>query len=416
VSVAEPASPSTQRRGGGGGEGALRILFVSHYAVPHVGGMETAIDALARELSRRGHAVTHLASTAGAEAARTEGDPGYRLVRVPAWNALERRAGVPYPLFAPTLWPALNREVGSADVVHGHGFLYMSTLAALRRARRPGRDGRAPVRVLTEHVGHVDYEPEVLDRLERAAIATLGRLAARSAEALVVYNDKVDRELRALGVHAPIHHILNGVDTGRYRPAEPEERAALRRGLGWDERPRALFVGRLVAKKGLDLAVEAARRAQVPLAVAGSGDARRVAGPGVEVLGALPRERVAELYRAADLLLLPSRGEGFPLTAQEALASGLPVVLGDDPAYAANVAGAAEAVRLVAPDAERVAAAVRELVDDPDRRAAASGDGVRHARRAFSWARAADEHERLYRELGERRRKLAESRPPSLAR
>ena len=42
----------------------MRILFVSHYALPHLGGIEVAIDAMARELSGRGHEVAYVASGA----------------------------------------------------------------------------------------------------------------------------------------------------------------------------------------------------------------------------------------------------------------------------------------------------------------------------------------------------------------
>ena len=42
----------------------MRILFVSHYATPHIGGVETVIRSLRRELRRRGHEVRHVASNA----------------------------------------------------------------------------------------------------------------------------------------------------------------------------------------------------------------------------------------------------------------------------------------------------------------------------------------------------------------
>ena len=49
---------------------SLRILFVSHYALPHLGGIEVVVDALARELATRGHSVVHVASAARGGAVR----------------------------------------------------------------------------------------------------------------------------------------------------------------------------------------------------------------------------------------------------------------------------------------------------------------------------------------------------------
>jgi D-inositol-3-phosphate glycosyltransferase len=373
----------------------LRILFTSHYALPHLGGIETAIDAVARELARRGHEVTHVAAgprRRDASLAWPERATPYRVVTVPALNGLEERFGVPWPVFSPRLLGVLRREVARADAVHAHGFLYMPTPAALALARR---STRRPARVLTEHVGRVGYESPAIDALERGAVATLGRAGARMAQAVVVLNDKVRAEVERLAPGRPTVRILNGVDCGRYRPAGVDERRGLRARLGWDERPRALFVGRLVAKKGVHLAVAGAARAGWELTVAGPGRLAPAMN-GVEVLGPQPPERVAELYRAADAFVLPSRGEGFPTTAQEALASGLPVVLAEDASYGPYVEGAGPAVRLAAPTAEAVAEALMALARDGDYRAQAAEAAVAHARRRFSWRRAAEEHERLY--------------------
>ena len=375
----------------------MRIVFISHYALPHLGGIEAAIDGLARELAGRGHEVVHVASAAlrDGEHAQTEAAPGYRVVRIPALNHAEERLGVPYPIFSPKLVPALSRELAGADVVHAHGYLYMGSVAALGLARAR----RMPAaRVLTEHVGRVGYDSPPVDLAERAAAATLGRLSVRLAEAIVTLNEKVRTELAPLAAGRRLEWIGNGVDPGRYRPAAPEERRALRERLGWDDRPRALFVGRLVAKKGVALALAAAAESDAELVIVGPGRLP-AAEAGVTFMGPQPQERVAELYRAADVFVLPSRGEGFPVTAQEALASGLPVVLLDDPSYAPYVNGAAAAVRLVAPSAEAIAGAIRSLTESEEVQRGAGQAAAAHARANFSWSRAADQHERLYAEL-----------------
>src|SRR5207248_3481763 len=149
----------------------------------------------------------------------------------------------------------------------------------------------------------------------------------------------------------------------------------------------------LVAKKGVHLALDAARHGDFELVVVGPGNLPAGAPSNVTALGALPPARVAELYRAADAFLLPSRGEGFPLTVQEAMASGLPVVLSDDPGYRSSLEGAGAGATQVPLDGARIAEVIESL--DPGAGAAAA----EHARRTFSWHVAADAHERLYAEL-----------------
>lgn len=377
----------------------MRILFASHYALPHLGGIESVVDALAAELAARGHEVVHVAS----DAVRFDDPPGddgppraYKLIRVPAVNSLESRLGVPYPVFSPGLGSVLRRAVARADVVHAHGMLYMSSVAALLTAwRRRG----GPARVLTEHVGHVGYANRLVDGCERVAIATVGGVAVRAAQATIVLNDRVAGEVGRLSAGPPPVVIPNGADLVRFRPPALGERAAIRAGLGWDERPRVLFVGRLVAKKGIDLAIAAARAAEgaFELVVVGPG---AVAAPpaGVTLYGARSRNELAELYRAADAFLLPSRGEGFPVTAQEAMASGLPVLLREDPSYAGYARAADPGLVLVAPNAEEIARRVTRLCSDAAALSRAGRAASAFARERFSWGRAVDEHERIYTE------------------
>ena len=360
------------------------------------------LDSLSGALRARGHEVVHVASDARRPDDPQPGPAGGRagVTRVRALNVLEQRLEVPYPLFSPALVGVLAREVARADVVHAHGFLYMPCVAGLAHARLVAhRSGTtAPARVLTEQVAHVAYESRLLDGAERAAVATIGRASARCAQAIVAINPRVEAELARLAPGARVTCIPNCVDTERFRPPSADERRRLRAKLGWDERPRVLFVGRLVRRKGVGAAVAAARAGggRFELVVVGPGEARGLNGHEVRVVGAVGPERMAELYRAADALLLPSRGEGFPVAAQEALASGLPVALAPDEAYAPYLAGAGAGVRAVPDDAAATARVLESMVAEREPAAAAA---AAHARAAFSPQASAQAHERLYAEL-----------------
>jgi glycosyltransferase involved in cell wall biosynthesis len=114
-------------------------------------------------------------------------------------------------------------------------------------------------------------------------------------------------------------------------PAPPlpklRPRDELRRELEFDG-PTLVFAGRLTAQKSLDVGIEAARRAEVALVIAGDGPDRAALERlgGARFLGARPREAVLELFRAADASLLSSSWENFPHTVVEALAVGTPVI------------------------------------------------------------------------------------------
>lgn len=156
------------------------------------------------------------------------------------------------------------------------------------------------------------------------------RLAAE-ADAFVVPSAFALDRLRALG--APVGdraHVIPSV--------QREIAAASRAGSG----EYALFAGRLSAEKGAADAIEACRRAGVPLVVAGDGpqaaELRARAGPDVRFTGAVGRDELDELRAHAAVAIVASRyAEILPLAALEAMAAGLPVV-------AARAGGLAEAV------------------------------------------------------------------------
>lgn len=310
-----------------------KVLLVAHYAPPHVGGVEVLVDREARILARAGHEVLLVTSDAG-DGRPPAYPPGVRVERVPAWNVLERRFDIPWPMFSPRLALTLWRAVLWCDVVHAHGFLGVSSLLAFAFARRPAR---APKRcILTEHAGRGWYDNWKKALLQEAAVRTVGAANVRLAHDCTVCHDRVRETLERIGAGpGSVRLLMFPRDPALFGPPTPDQRAAARRELGWqDGRPKVLFVGRLTRRKGVDVLLDV-RDDRFDLVFCGPGDPSvlgDVDGGRVAYFG--PRERgdLVGLYYAADVLALPSRAEGnLPLVAQEALCCGLPVVLADDP-------------------------------------------------------------------------------------
>ncbi|MFG2818856.1 glycosyltransferase family 4 protein [Kitasatospora sp. NPDC048365] len=360
--------------------GPQRVLLVSHYFPPHLGGIENVVRQEAVNLVAAGAEVTVL--TSGERSVVSE-DDGVRVVRVAAWNGAER-AGVPFPVLSPTALPAAIRWARWADVVHVHDCLYLTSWTAGLAAVLT----RTP-HLLTQHVAMVEHPSAVVRAVQRAVYAVAGRALLRRAANVFTLNASVAAFVLGLGAR-PEHarHLANGVDTALFRPAgSAEERVLARKRLGLPtDRLLVLFAGRLVPKKGYDLLLAAHRgTADYDLVFAGDGDSAALAGrPGVHHLGTLPPEELAEAYRACDLFALPSTAEGFPLTVQEAMASGLPVVTTDDPGYAPYRLDRS-LVALVPREVEALRATLDELAADAPRRERMGRHSREHAVAAFTW-------------------------------
>jgi glycosyltransferase involved in cell wall biosynthesis len=155
-----------------------------------------------------------------------------------------------------------------------------------------------------------------------------------------------------------------------------------------------LFVGAIQRRKNPLAALDAARAVGLPLVVAGPEKepalARELRDGGADLRGYVTKPELAELYRGAAALVLPSRFEGFGLPVLEAMACGTPVVAAPEPALR-EVAGAAA---VYAEDGDFGAAAGRALAD----RARLSAAGLARAR-LFSWEETARRTAEVYRQV-----------------
>lgn len=237
---------------------------------------------------------------------------------------------LPGPRAAARLW----RAVRNSDAVIVHDALYLSSLIALAAARRWGK----PV-ALIQHIGTIPYRNPLLKLAMALADGLVTRPILRRADNPVFISDAVRRQFAELRFRTPPVLLFNGVDTKRFHPPKnAAERSQLRAQLGLqDDEQVVLFVGRMVEKKGL-LAIKAIamHRPQTRFLLIGSGpiSPENWNLPNVRSLGKVNPEDLAQIYQAADALILPSVGEGYPLVVQEAMASGLPVLCGIDSAEA----------------------------------------------------------------------------------
>jgi glycosyltransferase involved in cell wall biosynthesis len=234
--------------------------------------------------------------------------------------------------------------------------------------------------VVTIHDLHFERDPSVMGLADRVTFKLVVPRAVRRADHVLAVSERTKRDLVELYGVAPgkVTVTPHGVDPA-FTPGDGSHDGYL------------LFVGAVQERKDPLAALEAADAAGLPLVVAGPEKepelARELRARGADVRGWVEKPELAELYRRAAALILPSRYEGFGVPALEAMASGTPVVLSDD-----------EALREVAGDAGiygDLADAVRTALADRDRYARAGLERAAH----FTWEESARRTADVYRQV-----------------
>jgi len=299
----------------------VRLAFVTETYPPELNGVAGTVARAVEWLRARGHQVhlvrprqNHEPPCDGTDEWRAPGFalPMYRALRVgmPSVSALRRR------------WRELRPEIIHVATEGPLGW------AACRAGRSLGlpvtSDLRTHFDLYSDYYGFGFMRGVVGAYLRRFHSATDLTFAPTTALAA---------ELQARS-YGQVDVLGRGVDATRFAPFRRNE--ALRRAWGAEpEDPVVLHVGRLAAEKNLPLALRAfsAIQAQAPRAimvVIGEGPLRRSlkrdAGPGVQFVGQLRGDALAEHYASADVFLFPSQTETFGNVTLEALASGLVVV------------------------------------------------------------------------------------------
>ncbi len=256
-----------------------------------------------------------------AAAPRDAFDEGVRVVR-PRYLGVPREPRWAFPdrQIARAAWRARDAWTG-ARLIHGHWAV--TGLAAWRLARRTG----LPF-VLTFHGSDLDIWPD--ENPHRMADL---RTAAREARAVIAVSEALALRVRALtGVNA-IHLPLGSDHRSLATLALPRDVARGKLDLV-DDRVIVLFVGNLIADKGVRELVDAIlpRCDRFLGVLVGEGPERdygsadRRAASCLRYPGLVPHDTVAGYMSAADVLVLPSYHEGLGIVLVEAGSLGLPVI------------------------------------------------------------------------------------------
>lgn len=376
-----------------------KILLVTHFFPEHGGGIETVAGALAANLARD-HDWKIVWFASDTDAPPTNQPPRVQCIPARAWNGIERNIGVPWPVWSlGALWQ-LWRVIGQADAVHLHDALYFGNAFTWLFARLRG----VPV-IVTQHTGRIPFCSVLLRAIHTFASHTLGRLVLSTAHQTVFISPAVRQEFeRFCRFRAPPVYFPNGVDTIIYTPDgptadDPAIECAYRAG-----KRVLLFVGRFLEKKGLNILRELATAFPDDLWIfAGWGpiDPAQWALPNVLVVRGVTGAGLARYYRAANLLVLPSFSEGFPLVVQESMACGTPVMVGED-----SAAGCPNASHLMLVEnvgtgdtTARWALRLSELRENPHRLRALRSEVADFAHRTWSWKTCAEDYANIINQI-----------------
>ncbi|MEM3493835.1 MAG: glycosyltransferase [Thermoplasmata archaeon] len=368
----------------------MKILQVSPYFHPHVGGVESHVLALSRGLVELGHDVKVLTANHSNELPEKEKFEGIEIIRVPTFGS---------PFNTP-INPGIFFRIKKIDfnIAHLHfpppltSFFASLSLVKLRKPY-----------VLTYHCD-VELAIPLGNLIVEIYRGTMGRYTVEHAAKLIVHTRTYQATSRTIWDLEP-EIIPSAVDTERFSPEKFS--AELKKKYGNSR--IVLFVGRLVYQKGVSFLIEACRHLpeDVVLLIVGEG-------PEMENLKKLVKirnleERVVFLGRVSyfelpvyfatcDVFVLPSvsRLEAFGLVIVEAMASGRPVVVTDIPGVNEVVEEGKEGLLCKPMNPEDLAEKIGRILENPELGRKLGENGRRKVLEKYHWKKIAKEVERVY--------------------
>jgi D-inositol-3-phosphate glycosyltransferase len=372
------------------------------------GGMNVYVRELTSALAQTGvDCTTYTRATDPRAPEVVEVEPGHRVVHVRAGDPDLPKEQLPLVVDEFTDAVLAHLERAPVDVLHANYWLSGQV------AHRIKHELDIPFTVTFHTLARVKAEGGDTEPLwrELAEADIIG-----CADAICVSCFEEERQFRRLYGNPPgrIEIVAPGVEHALFAPGR---QSGARQALGLPaDVPVVLFVGRIQALKGPDVAVQALARlarSDARLVIvggaSGAGGAEEMAHLArlVAELGLTERVRLVEpqahhilstYYRAADVVVVPSRSESFGLVALEAAACGVPVVASAVGGLLTLVDHGRNGFLVADRDPREFARRLDEILADPRRAQQMGLAGARRAAR-YTWRAAAGRLGRLYDDL-----------------
>lgn len=307
----------------------MRILMFSTYFPPQYSGAAKQAISLAKHLQKRGHHVEFVTVKWPGLPERDTFD-GFSVYRVEMGRGTRHKE---FRLWW-NLFKFIHKKRRDFDIFHSHGAYYTNSIVgplakvfhwkSLVKASLADNDLYG---IKSSLAGYIHYS------------------FLRNVDACVGISHDLQTEFISAGISPEkVYYMPNGVDTARFYPVGPEEKAALHKAFGLPlDRPVVLSIGVFDQRKNLGWLVENWVRqdafdTNAFLLVIGPqsredqdgtliASLKQMAAEKSEILCLMDHvDEIEKLYRAADVFILPSKSEGMPNVVLEAMASGLPCV------------------------------------------------------------------------------------------
>uniref|UniRef100_A0A7C3IDA7 Glycosyltransferase family 1 protein n=1 Tax=Gracilinema caldarium TaxID=215591 RepID=A0A7C3IDA7_9SPIR len=380
----------------------LHIAMLSSFYFPHVGGTERYVHDLSYALTERGHRVTIFSHFPGP--AQKEDNSPIQVIRIPAiWG----------PAYSPILAPQPKRMLSNMDIIHSHAppFFFLNHAAKVQNIPQ----------VLTYHcdievperLGLIDLPQEPKQILDHYFYKST-RLHLKKIDRIVTTTKSYAETSETLSGF-PYTVIPIGIHTVKYRDQLERCKA---RGCVRKE-TEILFVGRLVATKGLWFLLEAmdilkTKGVKAHLTIVGTGEellslklfvTTHNLEDMVSFAGQVDDQDLFDLYSSASLFILPSfvRLEAFGIVQLEALAMGVPVIASDMPGVNEVVQRSGGGWLVPPKDPSALAERIQYALEHREERLARAQQGLEYIYKNCDWSVISEQFENLYYEVLEQK-------------